>query len=414
MNKKIFAILAVVSLSMAALTGVVVAGINPATFGLPNVDLAVTDNSFYNVGSVTGVPGKQASVMCVACHTRNPSARTAYAPPTTGAKADYMGSHFVTRTFADTSKGGGYSDGSATPTIKLRANRSAAASAIYMADNTSGAITGTGAGDIATRWMGLPKYGYLNGGVPDNTYTPRPGTTAQMICESCHNIVHNIGPAKLLAIGFANGAVVGTPTTKGTQTSVLCVGCHGNMNADLNAEWQLHPLTAGTWNGTQHHRNTSGATPIYLGSGTPIPPATHDMGVMDRAYYGVGGVGGQNIGGSLYQMWAAGAGTLGATRAINYTTNTERMKTMADNNQIQPSASSVTCTNCHRAHNADGTAGATILMRGTTAFTTAMGTGPVPDLTTANAPRGLYRMEDKGGRGAAFNSTNPLCLGCHQ
>ena len=412
MNKKIFAILAVVSLSLAVLTGVAVAGINPVTYGLPPVDLTASDNSFYSM-TVAAVPGRQGSVMCVACHTRNPSARIAYTPPTTGAKVDYMGSHWVTRTFADTSKGGGYSDGSTTPAIKLRANRSAAGTAIYMADNTSGAITGNVVGDVPTRWFGRPKYGVLTGGVPDNTFDPRTGTGQQMVCESCHNIVRNIGPAKLLATGFANGATTSSGA-KGTQVSVLCVGCHGNMNADLNAEWQLHPLTAGTWGGTQHHRNTSGATPLYLGSATPIAVGTHDMGAMNVAYYGTGGVGGQTIAAAQYQMWAAGAGTLGATRAINYTTNTERMKTMADNNQIQPSASSLTCTNCHRAHNADGTAAGTILMRGTLAFTTPMGTGALPDLTTANAPRGLFRMEDKGGRGGAFNSTNPLCLGCHQ
>ena len=209
---------------------------------------------------------------------------------------------------------------------------------------------------------------------------------------------------------------------KGTQDPDLCFGCHGTMNAGgatvatgLSAEWQLHPLTGGAepWGGTQHHRNTN-TSALYFGSATPIAPATHDMGQMQRAYYGAGGVGGgQVIGGNRFQMWAAGAGTL-ADHAVNSAV-TERLKgTALDNNQIGTTTNYLLCTNCHRAHNADGTAGASILMRGTTAFTTAMGQGPVPDLTTANAPRGTYRMEDKGGRGASWNSTNPNCLACHQ
>jgi len=392
MNSKITAIFAAVALCLAALLGVAVAGINPnGNLGLPAVDLTTGDNNFY-VLTAAGVPGKQASVMCVACHTRNPGARDAYRSAN---GFNYTGSHFVTRTFADTSKGGGYSDGSSG---KTRLDRQAAGTAIYMADNTSGNIT------VANGWYGLPKYGWLNSGVPDNTTTPRTATNPQMICESCHNITKNIGPAKLLASAFANGAAT-SGGGKGTQVPNLCIGCHADMDANVNAEWQYHPLTTGTWGGTQHHRNTPG-TALYFGSATQIASGTHDMGRIDPTYYN------QNIGGNIYQMWAAGPGGLTAGRAIDFTSNPQRVKPMADNNQIQPSAATLLCTNCHRAHNADGTAGATILMRGTMAFTTAMGTGTAPS-DAATAHYGVRRMEDKGGRGSAFSSTNPLCLACH-
>ncbi len=409
MNKTAIAILAVFAFAAAALTGVAVAGINPVNFGLPTVALATGDNNFYNL-TVAAVPGQQASVMCVACHSRNPGSRDLYRT-TNG--FSYMGSHFVTQFFSanETSKGGGYTDGSGT---KARATRGAAgATAIYMADNTSGNMT------VANGWYARPKYG-VNAGIPDNTYLPRTATSPQLICESCHNIVGNIGPAKLLAYGMANGtATSGTSgAAKGSQVPVLCIGCHGDMDASLNAEWQLHPLVSDTWVGTQHHRNTAGATPpLYLGAGADIPAATHDMGIVNAAYYGAPPLTGQQINGGSNQMWAPGRGQLGtaayADHALNFApTGNTRMKPMADNNQVQPNAAAqLLCTNCHRAHNADSSAGATILLRGSDTAT-AMGTGTIAS-SVATAYYGLRRMEDKGGRAAAFNSTNPLCLACH-
>jgi hypothetical protein len=316
----------------------------------------------------------------------------------------------------ETSKGGGYTDGSAP---KDRTTRKAGGT-IYMADNTTGLLT------VANGWYGIPKYGVLTGGIPDNTTLPRIATSPQLICESCHNIVRNIGPAKLLAYGMANGTATSgsTGAAKGAQVPVLCIGCHGDMDSSINAEWQLHPLQGGeTWVGTQHHRNTAGATPPpYAGYGTDgangnILPGTHNMGVVNASYYGVPPLSGQAINGGSNQMWADGRGMLGtaayADHALNFAAaGNTRMKPMADNNQVQPNAATqLLCTNCHRAHNADSSAGATILMRGSDTAT-AMGTGTVAS-SVATAHYGVRRMEDKGGRSAAFNSTNPLCLACH-
>jgi hypothetical protein len=174
MNKTAIVILAVIAFTAAVLGGVAVAGINPANLGLPPVQLATGDNNFYNLGVL--VPnGGLASTMCVACHSRNPGRHDAYRA-TNG--FGYMGSHFVTMSFAanETSKGGGYTDGSAP---KDRTTRLAGGT-IYMADNTTGLLT------VATGWYGLPKYGVLDGSsIPDNTTLPRAATSPQLICESC-------------------------------------------------------------------------------------------------------------------------------------------------------------------------------------------------------------------------------------
>ncbi len=391
MNNRTIAILAVVTLSLAALMGGAAAGINPASYGLPPVTFtsgAVTDNLFYNIAAT--VPGRQASAMCVKCHTRNPSYRTQYRA-SNGTGLEYLGSHFVTRTFADTNPGGGYPD----------SDKSVRGTPIYMADN----ITGLG-----PNFFGIPKYGALVGGVPDNTTNRAigtyPGTSAQIICESCHNILRNIGPAKLIAQGFANGAATSGAgaNTKGSTDPILCIGCHGRMDSGVNAEWKLHPDTAAApWVGTQHHRNTS-ATSQYAGSGSPLNPA--NMGTMAAAYYT-----------PAQQMWAVGPGALTGSRALDYTTGAPpagRISPINDNNQIMPTAARLVCTNCHRAHNADSSAGATILMRGNLPYAAnhiGLGTLPTDNATTY---WGLRRMSDKGGRAASFDTTNPLCLACHQ
>jgi hypothetical protein len=113
-------------------------------------------------------------------------------------------------------------------------------------------------------------------------------------------------------------------------------------------------------------------------------------------------------------MWAAGPGTLVDHNPIVYTGS--RMKAINDNNQIRPTGpSQLLCTNCHRGHNADSSAGATILMRGDLAINanSLIGNHAVPAGATT-AYTGLYRMQEAGGRAAMVNSTNAMCLSCHQ
>ncbi len=364
--KKTILVLALTALAIVPFAAQ--AGINPVTLNLPAVQLITTDNNQYNRSDL--VPGARASVMCVACHTRNPAARTFYR--STRGDFTLVGSHWVTSNFAVTSAEGGYSDGSGA---KVRPATLPGARN-YFADNTSNNIT------VANGWYGAPKYGWINAGAIDNTWDRAQGT--QLICESCHNIVRNLGPAKLLATGFANGGnaqstvLYGVP---GTATPALCIGCHSDMDAGVNKEWQLHPLTAGTWGGTHHHRNTPG-TAVYLGAGAQV--ADSGMFRMDPVDYN------RTIGGNIVQMWAAGPGQLAAARDLSWTANPARILNLSgsDNGQIAPRSTNLMCTNCHRAHNAESVAGATILMRGT---------------DTAQI-----------GAGAAFTNTNPLCMACHR
>jgi hypothetical protein len=396
MKKGFVAITAAIALAATSLIGSAVAGIGPDR-GLPvvNATLLGSANGGYNTTD-TAVPGAFGSIMCVTCHTRNPAKRTAY--NTANGNAPYQGSHFVTLNFGDTSKGGGYTDA-----VAPRDRASRTGTAIYMA-----ASTATG-----FNWAGVPKYGIGSVASIDNA-TQDPGiANAQMICESCHNIVKNIGPAKLLATGFANGGdnaaytMPGTTTLAGigggvgTQTPTLCIGCHGNMSAGVSAEWQLHPLLGGTWSGTHHHRNTPGTTGGYFGAGTQT--ATMNMASMDRAYYPAAGAAGS------LQMWGAAYGELGAAaRALTYvSTVNKKMQNAAltaAQGQIRVGAATqVLCTNCHRAHNAATTAGGTILMA--TETTTVMGSA-----TSTNATSGMGVL----GRANHIVNTNPLCLACHQ
>ncbi len=400
--KKIIVLIALTALAVTPFAAQ--AGINPVTAGLPVVNLTEatgtgTDNTYY-IRTDTTVPGKEASVMCVLCHTRNPSTLTLYRG-TNG--YGLTGSHWVTSNFADTSPGGGYSDGSGT---KIRPGTLPGSDRTYFADNTSGGMT------TSNGWYGLPRYGYIGTGGPTSTTNRSTGTA--IICESCHNIVRNIGPAKLLATGFANGGAAQSNLLPGVplstpNTPLLCIGCHGDMDGGVNMEWQLHPNSTGVaWAGTHHHRNTPG-TAVFFGGGAGNRNPVADAGMyrMDPADYN------RTIGSGSYQMWAAGPGQLNAARDLSWTANAARIKPLAgnDNGQIGPRGSTLMCTNCHRAHNAVSSAGATILMRGDD-VSAEIGTGPIPT-GRDDGERGLTRMQDRGGRSTAFNNTNPLCMACH-
>jgi predicted CXXCH cytochrome family protein len=308
---------------------------------------------------------------------------------------NFVGTHFVTRSFADTSKGGGYETTFPSGGKNItRANRTTLP--YYMANMTAA---------VTAPFVAAPKYGVAPSGVIDNTIDPA-ATGAQMICESCHNIVKNIGPRKLIADGRAN------------KNAALCVGCHGDMDGAISAEYQLHPLTAGTWSGTHHHRNSHSALSdtLYKGSATQISATTHNMGTMDRAYYP------DNNATAPIQMWAPSFGTLGASaRPITCTaaTNPRMQDGCPDNGQIRVGSNdtgtgggTIICTNCHRAHNAVSSAGATILMSGVDNVTRIGNIGNPTGVTQANW--GAFRMTDQGGRDQAFNTTNPLCLACHK
>lgn len=377
------------------LAGAAYAGINPANPGLPALDLSLSqDNNFFGIND-TSVAGNQGSVMCVKCHTRNPGARTQIGY--TGSGQNWRGSHFVTLNYNDTSEGGGYDDGTNTGKNVSRTNR--AANRFYTAAN-------------ATAWAANPEYGVLasadNVGV--NSTDPN-AVAAQMICESCHNIVRNVGANKLLARGSAN------------DNALLCVGCHGDMDPVISAEWMYHPADNAAWTGTAHHRNShsTDADTYYYGAAADLAQTAYDMIALQRAYW----TGNNQMWSVNYGILASGGRTIGATTGwtqermnqggydnVNTVNTVTGLGVSPAGNLTGMGAGVLICTNCHRAHNATSSTGATILLRGTDT-TTQMG-DIAEQLSNANAYLGLQRMQDKGGRLGAFNSLNPLCLACHR
>lgn len=155
-----------VALVLIAAAGAAMAGINPANPSLPTVTTVFGGSRSYDNNNYSAV--------CVACHTRNPSARTT--------DPAGVGSHFI--------YGG---TGLTTDNTGLE-------------KVTEWPITVPGPGVTG----GLSRYGRTG----DNVNVV--GTTGEMICESCHNLLKNSGINKLLA---ADNEVV--------DPSALCEGCHG-------------------------------------------------------------------------------------------------------------------------------------------------------------------------------------------
>ncbi len=197
-------VLAALGLS-ALLAAPALAGLNPASPGLPNV----TDAAF-----AAAVPNNQASAMCVDCHT--------VAPVSAG------GSHYVNTAIDGTTWSGGTGI-NAAGTIAGRDAGQYFKAGLWNANSATG-----------TSWPS--KYGYtITGnvtsvvnqyptGVTSMNATIRALTGAEdMICESCHNIVGNEdGGNNLLAVQPGNDFVNG-------PTSELCVVCHGFMYSSAGA-----------------------------------------------------------------------------------------------------------------------------------------------------------------------------------
>lgn len=150
---------------IAALAGAAVPGMNPVGKGFPTA-------SAYNVE----IDNNIMSALCVDCHSRSVVSEDNTA----------LGSHFVHRNFTN-------------PTL-----RQAQWERTDAWDNTT-----------------FSKYG------SSYTANAEPGTTGEMICESCHNILKNVGRYKLLAAD-----------NEATDPSPLCMGCHTASSLPGH-----HPLT---------------------------------------------------------------------------------------------------------------------------------------------------------------------------
>lgn len=194
-----------VAIGLIIVAGAATAGINPANPSLPRVTTVFGgsyDNNSY-------------SAVCVACHTRNASARTL--------NAAGLGSHFIF---------GG-----------------------------AGLLTGNTGVERLTVWDGPGESGGLSryGKTGDNVNVT--GVAGEMICESCHNMLRNTGVNKLLA-----------NDNETTDPSALCEGCHARtgpghhlMTGETGTIPPIHALSTAD--------DISVRNPPLAGSGVTYPPS---------------------------------------------------------------------------------------------------------------------------------------------
>lgn len=371
--------------------GVAVAGMNPTNQGLPNIQpSSITGNIGLSSALTDNQYGGTGSLMCVACHGRNPSARIA-APTGTSQAADRHGSHWVTYTYADTASAGGYpGDGgkSGSGAFGKYLHRGPWAATASPSRSTGSSkytrIVGTGAFTFQDSQPATSV-------TPDNTY--------QLICESCHNILLNTGPKKLLAQAIPNAQLADNGAT-------LCAGCHGDMRSELNNE----PNYFKTTGAQDHHRNqvqniTNWGTGLYTGTGSLT--ARGNFVTLDQLSLAV--YDNANLWG-----WAVGPG-----QPPSPITTTAREIVPAvvsvTNGVAIPSGGELHCSSCHRAHNAISSTGALIIQAGTatgTAF------GLLTNADASYATLGWVRKQAQVGNPSSLASKiiqddNGLCVACH-
>jgi len=369
----------IVSLSIALLLSLwvyAIAGIGPSK-GLPIVTVSGNDNNKWNVSlSNTAVTMNNGSVMCVDCHTRNPSTRAPLTSFPGGAfSRNFIGSHFVTNNFADTNTGGGYPGAISG----IRSNND-----FYVKRDAAWPTTNI-----------MSKYGRLTGGslFSDNTVGAWAGK--QLICESCHNVTRNFGRYKLL------GSI---DNVNLTADSNLCAGCHADMRLGINNEPSYFDNTTP---GNQHHRHYQPET-IYGGANPGATAHTSELISNTLGYYG-----------PPSKLWAASFGQLtGLPRNAQYVTSSNpgiKGSPITAGMIYVDNSATLYCITCHRAHNAVASTGALILKTGDNAVSTWGGSG-VP--AAGYEWQALRRQSDFGDPAVFTNrlirDDRPLCNGCHQ
>jgi len=380
--KSFWKILALGLGGLAMGVGIAFAGMNPNNAGLPTVLPSTMPADGY-LTTLAAIDNNRGSAMCVDCHGRNPSRHI------TGAASTRLGSHIVTKNFADTGSSGGYpGDGGKAGTNGRYLHR--------------GTWSRTAIDNTQASTLGVSKYGRVTAGVVQANYEPAAGATVdntyQMICESCHNIVRNTGDNKLLAVAGANWDNV---TVNG---SFLCIGCHGDMSDGINNEPPYFKASGAQ----DHHVNAvtqALVTEFYKGTGA----SSRTMNIIDNAYY------------TAARMWAVQPGQLsGLTRAYGFLPAADpgiRPAPITVTNGLAVGTNAVLhCNSCHRPHNAVSETGALIIQSGNGTFT--FGVLPAPAGTAAADADGVMRRQRDQGNPRTFSNKliqddQGLCNGCH-
>lgn len=376
------------------------AAINPSAPGLPqnwNTN-ARGYRSGIAVGGATrplSTTDSWAAVMCVECHEVNPSDKITapsfrsggYTPSRT---ADW-GTHAVmniwataaTDAFGTTHSGGGFTGGFAGA-------RSA------------------GEYEKVTAWTtstGRSKYG--NGTAYQSVLT-----AGDMTCESCHNILVNLGNQLLLG-EYSN-----------TNVDTLCIACHGTGGAaETYAGFQANGNLK-NFNGAsrKRHHVLNGETLNTAAGGPYNPdsdPATNDS-IMWAAGYS------KELGTGKFASWTY-ATTIadGAAFAFRNQVNVSGAGTLAGPMTAGDIASGteLRCTSCHRPHNADTGGGAFIFRRGDgtaqptgTPAVSYVGDKTFAPISTKTKQMGIRRQADASTdyvTSKVYGEYRPLCMGCH-
>jgi hypothetical protein len=336
----------------------VLAGINPASPGLPRADTSRA------AGGYTGFTALNngASSMCVDCHTIQPKAG---------------GSHYVNATTTAGATNSGGSGIGAAGTIVTRDNGAYFKAALWNTGRPSG-TTGS---------AGLSKYGSITSATSavsvstDNTVVGVKTTTTvaasaldtyDIICESCHNIVQNEAGGNNLLDTQPNNEWEDTPVAE------ICVMCHGfmytthaaNTTAPANAAYSVTGVNANEVAGGHKSNNE-----YHWIKGVAYPQNHHVMT-------------GDNI-----DSARAAAGLLWTDNLIvSYTDqpidNTSVLGTYPQKADWTPlnkpsNIGWLSCTNCHTpAHGFNGSPAASILRNAT--YTVA-GSLPISRISDRNA-----------------------------
>lgn len=378
--------------TLALVAGSATAAINPADPGLPASWTFLTEARGYGTPDVVK---NGASSMCVECHSVNPSPHIVVPSDQKTLGIDntsrFWGSHTVMNALQNaaivtyTNSGGGFVGGFGNAPRDGGEYFNNATSTRW----ESGAESKFAVGDTFTS-VAQGETGYAVG-------------TANLICESCHNIVTNLGANLLLDVYEDNGD--DALCLKCHSTSALSIeGFHGNDNL---------PAFFGTTARKRHHVLTGDVfDPALYGT-------TGNSSVMWAPIFST----------PLAEAWCTDrTAKPGSADLANVTDDTVTFRNKCNvggqgakatgaltGDILAVDADTITCGNCHRPHNAMSGGGAFILRAGK-----AVADGfDFPGKSSATSATsgigyGIRRQADVGAyTNKVYGEYVGLCQGCH-
>lgn len=327
--------------------GAAVAGINPASPGLPTaVDITLAGATANN----------GASALCVDCHTVNPKGLSG------------MGTHYVNvnQNGATSSGGSGINSLNA---ITTRDNGAYFKVTLWSTGGSTGASWPSKYGNAAVSMVNtapVVNSVALAAGRFNSTVQGTAATFAgyDIICESCHNVVGNDDGG--------NNLLESIPLNNYQTPAIadLCVGCHGFMYSNNPTIWTATQAEAINDADSRNANEVAGGTPKgnnewHWIRGTAFQQNHHVMtgDAINSAMAAVGALWTDNVIVSYTDKPISNASSLG--------TYPQKATWTASTGMAKPAAG-VNCTNCHtQAHGNFGSPAASILRGGAYSAVTA-------------------------------------------